>query len=280
MRSLLKSLLPVSVIVQLQNWRDRGRLRAALDSTENQEEWSDGVIEAAQRELNSTALNRAGEAREKFKKIEALRAEWGRKPGVISIHDFGAAHSNGALQPPGVTIDLSYRHMFVYSSSSLVYGSFYHHLVRGMSLHRVLELGTNVGMSGSYIASALLLEGSGRLVTLEGSEVSSNIARQIFEAQELQDQVNRVVGPFHETLSPCLEKHGPFDLVFVDGHHDGPATIRYFNQIRPYVVPSGLIIFDDIRWNQDMYNAWGEIKGHNALAGTLDFDQIGIVMVS
>ncbi len=251
-----------------------------MASTEKQEDWSSGVIEAVQLGLNYAALNKSGETREKFEKIEALRAEWGRKQGMLSIHDFGAAHSNGALQPPGVTIDLSYRHMFLYSSSSQVYGSFYHHLIRGMSLHRVLELGTNVGISGSYIASALRLEGMGKLVTLEGSEVSSDIARQVFEAQELQDRVNRVVGPFHETLSPCLEKHGPFDLVFVDGHHDGHATIRYFNQIRPHVVPSGLIIFDDIRWNQDMNNAWGEIKNHNALTGTLDFDQIGIVMVS
>ena len=122
-------------------------------------------------------------------------------------------------------------------------------------------------------------EGQGKLVTLGGAEAVSDIACQVFEAQSLGDQVTRVIGPLHETLSGCLADHGPFDLVFVDGHHDGPATIDYFHQIRPHVAPSGLMIFDDIRWSRSMSDAWAEIQEHEELAGALDFRQTGIVMV-
>ena len=143
----------------------------------------------------------------------------------------------------------------------------------------MLELGTCVGMSGSYIASALAANGSGHLVTLEGSKTRSDIAGEIFENMGLAGWVTRIVGPFHEKLGQCLEEYGPFDMVFIDGHHDGIAMVRYFNQILPHVSHSGIMIFDDIRWSDDTYNAWNEIRRHKSLVGGLDFQQIGLVMV-
>jgi len=277
-KSLLKSLLPLAVIVPLQNRRDREKLRLALSGASAPGGWAEGVLEAARRALGNTGTG-AVETRAAFREIERLRGRWARKSGAISVRDFGATHSDGALRPSGVTFDVTYREKFLFASSTRTYGSFYHHLVRGMGLHRVLELGTNVGMSGSYIASALQAETEGKLVTLEGSEAVSEVARQVFEAQGLEDRVTRIIGPFHETLAGCLTEHGPFDLVFVDGHHDGPATVEYFHTIRPHVASSGLMIFDDIRWSESMAEAWSEIQGHEDLSGALDFRQTGIVMV-
>ena len=63
----------------------------------------------------------------------------------------------------------------------------------------------------------------------------------------------------------------------MDGHHDGPATVEYFHQIRPYMAPAGVMLFDDIRWSEGMMEAWTEVCAHPSVMGALDFQQSGIV---
>ena len=61
------------------------------------------------------------------------------------------------------------------------------------------------------------------------------------------------------TLQPTL-KNGPFGLAFIDGHHDGDATIDYFNQIKPTLTKNAVVMFDDIDLYTDMARAWSEIQ--------------------
>jgi predicted O-methyltransferase YrrM len=71
----------------------------------------------------------------------------------------------------------------------------------------------------------------------------------------------------------------PIQVVFLDGHHDGEATIQYFNEILPYIAESCVFILDDIRWSEDMYWAWKKLCYHPRVRNNFDLFQWGILMV-
>lgn len=139
-------------------------------------------------------------------------------------------------------------------------GSFLFYLVRELAPNRVLEMGSCIGISGSFLASALNLNGRGRLLTLEGSPGSSAIARETFSVLGLTNYAQVRTGPFYETLTEALAE-GPYDLVFIDGHHDGTATLNYFDQIKPHLATGAIVVFDDIDWSEGMALAWRKISG-------------------
>ena len=88
-----------------------------------------------------------------------------------------------------------------------------------------------------------------------------------------------VEGPFWETLSYQLNNNNPIDYIFIDGHHEGQATIRYFSQIKPYLSPSAIVVFDDINWSDSMNQAWASIKADEIFSYTVDLSRIGICFV-
>lgn len=142
-----------------------------------------------------------------------------------------------------------------------------YNLVREVKPSTVLEIGTNLGISGAYICAAM----DGHLVTLEGSPPKVEIARQT-----LADYNATVIcGDFADTLEPALQKHGPIDLAFIDGFHDGPATIEYYQICKRYSNPGAVLIFDDIDWSGGMRNAWESIRGTDYL----EFPNLGILRV-
>ncbi len=68
------------------------------------------------------------------------------------------------------------------------------------------------------------------------------------------------VGNFSKTLGPALAALRPIDFMFIDGHHDRDATLRYFEQARPFLAPKNVVVFDDIDWSDGMREAWAQIK--------------------
>jgi hypothetical protein len=67
-------------------------------------------------------------------------------------------------------------------------------LTRRLRPRYVVEMGTNLGFSGCYLAAALEEAGGGGLITLEGSPHKAAIARSTFEAVGLLQRVDIVVG--------------------------------------------------------------------------------------
>jgi predicted O-methyltransferase YrrM len=131
----------------------------------------------------------------------------------------------------------------------------------------ILELGTCVGISGSYLATALKHNGQGGLWTIEGSPKIADIALETLSNLGLLRFATVIRGPFLETLSHVLSDH-KFDFVFIDGHHEGSATIDYFNQIKLRLRRGAIVLFDDIEWSADMSDAWRTIRSDAALTET------------
>lgn len=148
-------------------------------------------------------------------------------------------------------------------------------LVRRLGARRCLEMGTCVGISGAYLGGAMATQGGGRLVSLEGHADRAEVARGVWERLGLEDAEVRV-GRFDRTLPDALEA-GPFDLVFVDGHHDGEATIDYVDRIRARSRPGALLVLDDIDWSDDMRLAWTSLRARLTASTTSDLGRLGLL---
>lgn len=151
-------------------------------------------------------------------------------------------------------------------------------LVRETGARRCLEMGTCVGISGAYLAAASAAVGGGELVTLEGHEDRAAVARSTFERLGL-DRARVVVGSFRKTLPGVLDD-APFDLAFVDGHHDGEATRRYVTAIRAASRPGALLVLDDIAWSDDMAEAWRALTAELSSSVSVDLGRIGLIQLS
>ncbi len=152
-------------------------------------------------------------------------------------------------------------------------------IIRNLEPQSCIELGSCVGISASYQASALNINGKGAVVTLEGSPEIANIAKETFVNLGIKN-ASVVTGPFHETLTNVFEISKPIDFFFNDGHHDHDAVIRYFNQAMPYLSETAVIVFDDISWSPGMRKAWAEIKADERVSASIDLRKIGIAFVT
>jgi predicted O-methyltransferase YrrM len=151
-------------------------------------------------------------------------------------------------------------------------------IVRACRPARCLELGTCLGISAAYQAAALQLNGRGFLVSLEGSEPRAQLAQQNLRKLGL-DEATVVTGRFQDLLPEVLEEHAPFDYVFLDGHHQEDATLRYFDRIAPCLSPGAIVILDDIGWSAGMQRAWQTIRSRDAVAASIDLFLVGVCVV-
>ena len=157
---------------------------------------------------------------------------------------------------------------------------FLYSLVRSLDSRHVLELGTNVGISSSYLAAGLMQNGhGGTLVTLESSRYRQRQAIRLHEELGLDNSVSYVQGLFADTLETVLETQPPFDLVFVDGHHLYQPTLDYTEQILAHVSAGTVLLFDDIRWSEGMEQVWARLQEDSRFGFVLDCTRVGVCVV-
>lgn len=137
----------------------------------------------------------------------------------------------------------------------------------------ILELGTSLGISTSYLASART---SSKVVTMEGASAVAGKAKEVFAKLGLEN-IALVEGNFDHTLQNTLSTLGKLDLGFIDGNHRYEPTIRYYRDMLPYLHEYSILIFDDIHWSREMEQAWDEIKKDSAVTLSIDLFFIGLV---
>lgn len=164
------------------------------------------------------------------------------------------------------------------ASMSAFWATFLFKLIRKLEPSSCVELGSCVGISASYQAAALNVNGKGNLLTLEGSPEIAKIAKETLESLNHQN-ASVITGPFHETLKGVLESAKPIDFFFNDGHHDHNAVIQYFNEVLPNLSNEAVIVFDDISWSPGMRKAWTEIEDDERVTASVDLQRIGIVLI-
>lgn len=216
-------------------------------------------------------------------KIESLRKELEVSQEEITIVDYGVtgpeltAPSGAANQ--GTTVTQILGQTCRASSIPPMWGLLLFQLIRAFKPSHILELGTFLGMSAAYQAAALEMNGTGRMLSLEGAGSLAKLARRNLAQLELERAAVKT-GPFKATLEGALQELEEIDYAFIDGHHDEKATLRYFEQILPFASDSAVFVFDDIYWSEGMRRAWDTISACPRVKIAVDLSKLGICVLS
>ena len=137
----------------------------------------------------------------------------------------------------------------------------------------VLEMGTSLGITASYLATA---NPSAKVVTMEGAPSVAKVARDTFDKLGINN-IEIIEGDFDDSLSTYLNRINPVGFAYVDGNHKYEPTIRYFNALKAKSDEASILVFDDIHWSDEMEKAWTQIKNDEAVTLTIDLFFIGLV---
>lgn len=138
----------------------------------------------------------------------------------------------------------------------------------------VIELGTSLGISSLYLASAIP---DGIVYTIEGSEAVAAVAGEVHLQSGLKN-IRLITGNFDERLPALLGnlENDKF-ILYIDGNHQKEATLRYFYWSLDRAGENTMLIFDDIHWSEGMEEAWEIIKLHPRVTLSIDIFFMGII---
>lgn len=138
----------------------------------------------------------------------------------------------------------------------------------------IIELGTSLGITTSYLASA---DSRNKVVTFEGSETVLKVAQGIWKTLRLEN-IEWQQGNIDDTL--CNYARTQCDIAYIDANHTYEATKRYSDYLLPRISSNGMLIIDDIHYSEDMEKAWDELKNDARVTTTMDLYHIGIAFVN
>ncbi len=202
-----------------------------------------------------------------YQVVETIRKQWANDQTLLAVTDFGA----------GSSVSNADRRSIASIARSAVkprkFGQLLFRMCRYYQPATILELGTSLGLTSSYLG---LGHPGARLVTMEGAPGVADVAGQTIKACGVSGY-SIVRGNFDVTLAETIEQLPGIDFAFIDGNHRCEPTLRYFQQLLEKTNNDSILVFDDIHWSRDMETAWETIKNHPAVRCSMDLFFIGIV---
>jgi predicted O-methyltransferase YrrM len=230
---------------------------------------------------------------EAYEKPEAFRKRLLNNETIIEVEDLGAGSVSGKTKQRKISeiVRTSVKHK---RYSRLLY-----RIACYYKYGRILELGTSLGVTSSYLAQVPGLE---ELVTMEGADAVADMAerevlnygkvrvvRGDFDGQVAESGERDVergeargvrredIGGHRTNLEKLVSDMPRIDMAFIDGNHRREPTLRYFETILPKTHEDSCIIFDDIHWSREMEEAWEKIMKDARVTLSIDLFFIGIV---
>jgi len=202
-----------------------------------------------------------------FAKIEALRSQLEHDRSTLAVQDYGAGSAgNNALQR-------TVSSLAIHAAKSPRLAQLLFRSVQYFKPASIIELGTSLGISGAYLASAAP---NTPVYTLEGAPAIAQKAAANFQSLDLHN-ISVIPGRFEDNLSAVIAKTGTADLVYLDGNHQYAPTVDYFRFFRDHRKNDTLLIFDDIHWSAGMEKAWAEIRHDPSVTCSIDLFFLGYV---
>jgi predicted O-methyltransferase YrrM len=140
-----------------------------------------------------------------------------------------------------------------------------------------LELGSSLGITTLYLAG-----NQRKVVTIEGAKPVSLMAEKNF-GQFPDLNIQLLHSRFDVGLASALDRlttdcaKGPI-LIWLDGHHQGEATVRYVHLILETLGPRAVFVLDDIRWSPGMYKAWKTLCQSGSWPVKIDLHRMGVLI--
>jgi predicted O-methyltransferase YrrM len=204
-----------------------------------------------------------------YARIEQLREKLLSDQRVLTIEDLGAGST--LTKDNRRTVASIARN----AAKSRKFGQLLFRMARYYRPANILELGTSLGITTSYLASA---NETVSVVTMEGATEILAMAQQNFSQLDIHN-AHCVPGNFDKTLEPTVEAiKGSIGLAFIDGNHRYQPTIQYFNSIITKTDNFSIVILDDIHWSAEMEQAWTYCRQHTAVTLSIDLFFIGILV--
>ena len=212
--------------------------------------------------------------------IGRRRAELAASHDVITYRDFGAGTPDHPRSEQQLLVGVPSERAvadLVKASIPQSWGLLLLKLIRQFRPTCLVELGSALGISGSFQTAALRLNDEGHLFTLEGCPGMAERARETLS--RIDDQRATVVsGRFQDTLPGVLDRMGQVDFAFIDGHHDEQATIDYWSRIRDRMTGRSIAVFDDCNWSAGMQRAWQQVIRDPSVACSIDLGKFGLCL--
>lgn len=124
-------------------------------------------------------------------------------------------------------------------------GALLHVLALAAGARRVLEIGTAIGYSGSWLARALPADGL--LLTIEIDPDRAARARANFTRAGVGDRAHVLVGDAERLVAKVA---GPFDLIFQDG--DKLQYEPLLDRLVALLRPGGVLVTDNVLWDGEV----------------------------
>lgn len=204
---------------------------------------------------------------EDYEKLSRFRESVINNNLILNIEDHGAGSRVFKTNQRAVK-DILKHNCSTEKDTQLLY-----RLCTYFKVNRVLELGTSLGIATHAMAIA---RPQANITTVEGSKEVYEFASKSLNQQGIKNTY-----PIHSTFKEFFDKqhktNSIYDLVYIDGHHNGDATLIYFESILNHVHNDTVVVFDDIYWSQDMTRAWRKICKHSKVTASIDCFDFGLV---
>ncbi len=136
-------------------------------------------------------------------------------------------------------------------------GALLHAIARAAGARRILEIGTAIGYSTIWLASALPEDGM--MITMEMSAERADRARANLTEAELDDRVSVMVGDATKFLHKVS---GPFDVIFQDS--DKKLYEPMLDRLVALLRRGGVLLTDNVLWSGEVIPGYVASPKHDA----------------
>lgn len=183
----------------------------------------------------------------------------------ITVTDLGA----GSLRMSDVR---PVRKALQHSSSKGTCGEVLYKLCKHYKPKNILELGTSLGIGTWHMNRG---NPAANLISVEGCP-QTLAAMQTYVSPYLNENVHVILSSFDSFLETSLTQS--IDFIFIDGHHDGQALVRYIRKLLPFSHDETIFVLDDIRWSNSMYDAWKKLIKDDTFHVSIDLFRMGLLI--
>ena len=112
------------------------------------------------------------------------------------------------------------------------------------------------------------------LTTIEGCPETHKQAKDNYK--QVGIDIDAVCSTFDAYLNAITNES--YDLIFIDGHHDGQALLDYLEKLKRHTHNDTVFILDDIRWSDSMFEAWNQLTQSKQYNLCLDLFRMGVLI--
>lgn len=206
-----------------------------------------------------------------FERIESLRRTFQQQPAELQVLR-GTAGPGGSGEAVQVARDLDWLQQIV--SVPKYWGAFLHLCAKASQAKTILELGSCLGISGCYLASA---NSSVDFITIEGSKDLVPIAQS--NLQQIAGHAKVIPALFEDGLDRVLPAfRSGLDVVHIDGDHTEEKTLHYFRRLIPHLHTGSIVLFDDIYFSPGMLSAWEKLSRWEGASFAVNLGRFGMLI--